>query len=285
MARDPIRKLTSIGRPLDPAYPTNRAVLIIMPIGGIVAGSLAGFRGAGLGDAAVAGLVGIAVAVGSWALARELAPDDQAAAFVAMALAYATLLVVGAPSILLLFTCLLLVRVVNRTSGLPARISDSLVVAGLTLATMHATRSLLFAALGALAFAFDATLRDPLRRQWIFAALCLAGAGLWAAWFGTGIDDLATLDGVVVGLVAAVSLVYAVLCLRTRRVESVGDVSGAPLTASRVRAGMFVGLLAAVQALASGLSGALDSSAVWATLTGVGIAGLRMKPRLRADRS
>ncbi len=284
MARDRIYRLSSIGRPLDPAYPTNRAVLLLMPIAGVVAAAVAGFRGAGLADVAVAGFVGIAVALGSWALARELAPDDQTAAFVAMAFAYATFLALGSPSILLLFACLLLVRLVNRTTGLPARISDSLVVAGLTLASLYATRSPLLGLVGALAFALDATLRDALRRQWIFAALCLAGAGLWAGWFGTGIDDLATPTGVTAWLVAAISLLYAVSYFRTRRVEAVGDVSGVTLAVSRVRAGMFIGLLVAVQAMTSGPTGTLEASAVWATLAAVGIAGLRMKPRLRAGR-
>jgi len=285
MTRNRIYNLTSIGRPLDPDYPTNRAVLIIMPIAGIVAGSFAGFRGAGITDAAIAGLVGIAVAVGSWALARELAPDDDAAAFVAMALAYVTYLAVGSPSILLLFTCLLVIRVVNRTSGLPARMADSFIVAALTLGTMYATRSPLLGAVAALAFAFDATLGDPLRRQWVFGALCLAGGILWAAWFGSGIGDLVTPTGVSAWLVAASSVLYAVSYFRTRRVEAVGDVSGVTLATSRVRAGMFIALLVAAQALTIGPTGTVDSSAVWATLAGVGIAGLRLKPRPRAGRS
>ena len=285
MATDRIYKATSIGRPLDPAYPTNRAVLLIVPFAGVVAATVAGLRGAGVADVAIAGLVGIAVAVGSWALARELAPDDDPAAFVAMTSAYATYLAVGSPSILLLFAALLLTRVVNRTSGLAARISDSLVVLGLTLGTMYATRSPLLGAVGALAFAFDAALRDPLRRQWIFAGLCLAGAGVCAAWYGNGIDDLAMPTGVSAWLVAASSVLYAKTYFRTRSVEAVGDVSGVTLAVSRVRAGMFIALLVAVQALTSGPTGTVDSSAVWATLAGVGIAGLRMKPRLRAGRS
>ncbi len=265
-------------------YPTNRAVLLITPLAGLVAAVLAGLRGAGLLDMAITSLVGIAVAFGSWALARELAPDDEPAAFVSMTFAFATFLVVGSPSLLLLFSCLLLVRIVNRTVGLPAHISDSFVVAGLTLATMYATRSPLLGSVAALAFALDAMLRDPLRRQWIFAALCLAGTGLWAARFGTGIDDLAKPAGVVLWLVAATSLIYAASYLRTGQVESVGDVTGVTLTLSRVRAGMLIGLLVAVQALASGPSGGSDSSAIWASLAGVGIAGLRMKPRLRTSK-
>jgi hypothetical protein len=285
MANDRIYRVTSIGRPLDPAYPSNRAVLLLMPLAAIIAAAVAGLRGAGLADVAIAGLVGIAVAFGSWALARELAPDDEPAAFLSMAFAFATFLAVGSPSLLLLFTCLFLVRVVNRTSGLAARISDSIIVAALTLWTMHATHSPLLGALGALAFVFDATLRDPLRRQWIFAGLCLTGAGLWVARFGTGLDDPTAPAGTELSLVGIVTIVYVASRMRTRTVESRGDVTGVTLSLARVRAGMLIGLLVAVQALAIGSAGLGVASAVWATLAGAGIAGLRMKPRLRAGRS
>lgn len=270
--------MTSIARPLDPAYPTNRAVLLIVPLAGLVAASVAAARGAALADLTIAGLVGLAVAFGSWALARELAPDDEAAAFVSMALAYATLLVVGSPSVLLLFACLLLVRTVNRSSGLAARVSDSVVVAALSVGTIYATRSPLLGAVAALAFALDATLRDPLRRQWIFVALCLAGAVSWSGWIGAGTIPLATSKPARASPLAAISLLYAISYLRKRRIEAVGDVTDVTLTLSRVRAGMLIGLLVAAQALASGSPGALDSSAVWATLAGVGLAGLRLKP-------
>ncbi|MGD2152794.1 MAG: hypothetical protein PVG79_05960 [Gemmatimonadales bacterium] len=285
MARHRIHTFTSIGRPLDPAYPTNMAVLIVAPLAGIVAGALAGFRGAGIADAAVAGLVGIAVAFGSWALARELAPDDEAAAFVSMVFAYTTFLLFGTPSLLLLFCCLFLVRVVNRTVGLPARVSDSIFVAAFTVGTMCATRSPLLGAVAALAFALDATLREPLRRQWTFAALCLAGAGLWVAAFGTGWPARTAPAGSQMLPIGIASVVFLLSYRRTRHVQSAGDATGAVLSSARVRAGMLIGLLVPSQALAIGTTGPELGSAVWATLAGVGIAGLRMKPRLRAGRS
>jgi hypothetical protein len=269
MASDRIYRITSIGRPLDPKYRTNRAVLLILPLAGAVASGLAAIRGVGFLEILIAGLVGVAVALGSWALARELAPDDNPAAFLAMAYAYAAFLALGPPSLLLLFTMLLLVRIVNRSSGLPARIGDSIVVCALTLWTAHVTQSPLLSLLGALAFGFDAALRDRLRRQWFFAGLCL-GAVLWAFVLGNGLIWL-RLWGPVTSYwpVAVIGAVYLFAYLRARSVASVGDASGTRLSPARVRAGMVIGLLVPAQSLAAGP--AELSSALWATLAGVGV--------------
>ena len=272
MASDRIYRITSLGRPLDPAYRTNRAVLLILPLAGAGATILAGVRGAGLLDAVVAGVVGVAVALGSWALARELAPDDNRAAFLSLALAYATLLWVGSPSLLLLFTALFLVRMINRSTGLPARLGDSIAVIGLTLWTVHATRSPLLAVVAALAFAFDAGLARPLLRQWFFAKLCLAGAAVWMFAVGSGLDELGLLDPGASYWPAAVTVVYGIAYFRTRTVTSLGDVSGERLSRARVRAGMAIGLLVPAVAAASGPVEL--SSAVWATLAGVGLSSV-----------
>jgi hypothetical protein len=269
MASDRIYRITSIGRPLDPAYRTNRAVLLLLPLAGAVASAVAAMRGAGFLEIFIAGLVGVAVALGSWALARELAPDDDPAAFLSMAYAYAAFLALGPPSLLLLFTGLLLVRIVNRSTGLPARIGDSVIVCALTLWTVHATQSPLLGLVGALAFGFDAVLPDRLRRQWFFAGLCL-GAGLWRFVLGSGLDDLTLLGlGTSYWLAAVIGVVYLVAYLRTRSVASVGDVTGTKLSVARVRAGMAIGLLVPVQAFVAGP--AVLSSALWATLAGVGV--------------
>ena len=128
---------------------------------------------------------------------------------------------------------------------------------------------------GALAFAFDAILRDGRRHQWVFAALCLAGTGVFGLQYGIGVGDPAPLPGLVVGLVAAISVLYGAMIPLTRRIDSSGDATGAPLSLSRVRGGMVIGLLAASQALILGPSGVKAASIVWATLAGVAVAGVR----------
>ncbi len=282
-----IYRITSIGRPLDPSYRTNRAVLLILPLAGLIGSAVAGARGADLIDALIAGLIGVAVAFGAWALARELAPDDDPAAFISLALAYASYLVLGPPSLFLLFTALLLTRIVNRSVGVPARPGDSIFVCALTLWTAYVTGSPLVALVGAIAFAFDAALPRPLRRQWWFVGLCLVGAVLWMVVRGYGADELTLhASGSYYWVVALITLLYAIAYFRTRRLSSVGDQSGVPLSLRRVRAGMVVGLLVPAQALMIG--DAKIAWALWATLAGVGVSSLLglapRRERLRGQR-
>lgn len=275
ISHDRIYKITSIGRPLDPSYATNKAVLLLMPVAGIAAVAAAFLRGASGPEIATAALAGVIVIFGAWALARELVPDDNLTAFVSMGLAFATLLVVDSPGLLFLFATLFLVRIVNRSVGLPARITDSIIVVLLIVLAIYSTHSPLFGIVGALAFTFDAIIRDGQRHQLVFAALCLAGSGIYGIQYGIGVDDPMPFPAGVMWLVVTVSVVYAATILLTRRIESLGDVTGAPLSLSRVRAGMVISLLAASQALILGASGVNIASMVWATLTGVAVGGVR----------
>ena len=101
MAYHRIYKYTSIGRPLEPAFPSNKAVLILMPLGavlGAIAAWMDGQSGVQLLQQAISFLL---IVFGAWALARELDPDDHTAAFISMAAAVFAALVVDAPGILL----------------------------------------------------------------------------------------------------------------------------------------------------------------------------------------
>ncbi len=268
-----IYRVTSIGRPLDPSYRTNLAVLVLMPVAALVAALAAAIRGDGFGAIAAQALVGPAAAFGAWALARELAPDDNPAAFVSMALAFAASLTVASPSLLLLFTTLGMVRIVNRTVGPPARLTDSLVVLGLILATAWIIRSPVLPVVGAVAFALDASLEDGTRRQLAFAMLALVGAAVALGVVDTATEShtLPVATGVLIGIV---SVGFGIAIARTRRVSSVADMTGQPLSVNRVRAGMFIALLVAVQAVLLGTEGLELSALVWATLAGVAIGGV-----------
>jgi len=92
MAQHGLYRFTSIGRPLDPRYPTNRAVQVLMPIAALVGGGVAWFGGVDAKGIAFAALGGLLVVFGCWALGRELAPDDNPGAFIGMAFAFAAFL-------------------------------------------------------------------------------------------------------------------------------------------------------------------------------------------------
>lgn len=118
-------------RPIDPSYPTNRAIAALtmaVIVGGIV---LQLIVGEGLTQGVSWGIsAGLTVFL-AWALGRELDPDHDLSAFVAAGLALIGLLLFDLPSLMALLWMLFFLRMVNRTTGLPARILDSLLILGL----------------------------------------------------------------------------------------------------------------------------------------------------------
>lgn len=278
MQTDPVQGITSIGRPLDRNVATNRAVLQLMPIAGIVAAMVALVRGSSLPQIVWWGIAGVLLVLGTWALTRELAPDDNAVAFVSAALGFLTLPLVMPLSLLVLFATMLLIRIVNRTAGLPARVTDSGAMTLVAFAVMYLTGNPGFGLVAAMAFVLDAVLSRPLRRQWIFAAVCLLGALVFFRL--SKVDALmpSPVHAGVILLLGAVSLAYVVTLLRTRNVESRGDVTGVRLAASRVRAGMFVALLVAWQAMLFEEQGLAHAVVVWSALGGVAVTAGVIRP-------
>ena len=265
--------ISSIGRPLDRRYATNRAVLIIMPAAGAIAGVVALLRGASALQVIGAIVAGAVAVFGVWALARELAPDNNAAAFVSMALGFAALTVVEPLAFLVLFATMFLVRVVNRTVGPPARLADSIAVSGLAVAVVYLASNPLFGSVAALAFALDASLRPRWRRHWVFAVLCLLAAGAQVAHHGVGLGASSG-PGVGVTLFLAITVLgFAVTIARTRVLDSVADMTGERLVVSRVQGGMLIALLVALQTLLLGQRWIGLASLVWAALAGVAATG------------
>ncbi len=273
MNHDRLYQITSIARPLEWKYPTNRAVILLLPVGALIM-AIAGYaQGHEPLQIAWSALTGAVVVFGSWALARELAPDDNAAAFISMFLAFATLRF-DIPSLLFLFTALFMVRMVNRSTGLPARYLDSFLVLGLTFWAAWEMETPGLCLVAALAFVLDGQLRDGQRHQWGFAFISIAGAIYVYDRFGMGGADPEAFSTLDTWLIASVTIVYVAIALLLHRVRSVGDATGLPLSTSRVRAAMFIGLLAASQALVHGAEGFERVSLVWATLAGVALGGI-----------
>jgi hypothetical protein len=161
---------SSLVRPLDPRYPTNRAVLIIIPIAGLLAAGVALVRVVSGGQLVLAALGGAGTAFASWALARELAPDDNPAAFVSMVLAYTTYLLVGHTSVMLLVLALMLVRTVNRSVGIPPQPLDYVSIAVLVAWVGYSSRDIVPWS--------DAFRGTPRWALWAIAAIALAYVGV-----------------------------------------------------------------------------------------------------------
>ena len=268
MSAHRIYRYTAIARPVDPRFATNKAVLLIVPMAALLAALLATFE---FGSAATPGAAALGAALaafGAWAVTRELAPDDNPAAFIAMALAVVAAVGFGPYSALPLFVALFLTRIVNRTTGTHARWTDSVLV---TVFVMWASVTLSDPLLGlaaCIAFFLDASLDRPARFQLLFGMVCLAGSMLLVVRYGVGMPALAELEGPLFWLGIAVLCAFLLVLFATSKLGSVGDASGQPLNTPRVRGGMFVaGLLAAQAPLLSGEAGV--NPLLWACLAGV----------------
>lgn len=249
MAYHRLHKYTSIGRPLEPAYRSNKAVLILMPLGavvGVISAWMDGQTGLGLLQQAIYFLL---VVFGSWALARELDPDDHTAAFISMAAGVLAALIVSAPGILIVFVTLLLVRIVNRSTGLVARMPDSVIVLLLVFLVIYATESPFFGIVAALAFILDGSLKEPLRHQWVFGLICFGATIVYMVDHDIGLTHLSAPDSLFGWLALLFLLIFALNTLLLKKVHSKGDSSGKTLDLGRVRGGMAVGLFAALQGI------------------------------------
>lgn len=262
---------TAIGRPLDPSWATNRAVLWLLPVLALLGAFLAWRDGLEGFDMIAAAFRTALLGFGAWAVARELAPDDQPAAFFAMAIALTTLINVPQPGLLLLFLALFLARVMNRSTGLALKPADAIMVLLLATLTSWSHASPMPLAVTALAFAWSAFLPEgPGWQKWAALAALLVSGLAWMN-FGPGLGSgtrLSTHGLLLPGVFAAG---FVITLLGTRELRSVGDLDGLPLSPRRVRAGMWVVLLLASANLAHGSPLAGKGVALWSVLGGVAL--------------
>jgi hypothetical protein len=249
LAYHKIYKYTSIGRPLEPEYRSNKAVLILMPLGAALGAVTAWMDGQTALEVLQQAIFFLLVVFGSWALARELDPDDHTAAFISMAAGVLAALLVDAPGLLIVFVTLPLVRIVNRSTGLVARMSDSVIVMLLVFLVIYATESPFFGLVAALAFILDGSLKEPLRHQWVFGLICLGATIVYMVDHDIGVTHLSAPDSLFEWLALLFLLIFALNTLLLKKVHSKGDSSGKTLDLSRVRGGMAVGLFAALQGI------------------------------------
>jgi hypothetical protein len=245
----PIYKFSSLARPLDPSWPSNKAVMILFPVLLLAGLCWTLLMGQGWQAALLNGLVFALAGFGSWALGRELLPDDHASAFVSMAMAFLACLSFYSPGLLVLFTSLGLVRMLSRSTGLAARSSDSVAILLLVIWSVYATQSPWFAAVAALAFVFDASLKNPQRKQLLFAALSLGTMVVYIVDHDVGWFSFHAPDSLLQWLSIAIVLLFVLNLFLLKKVHSRDDVNNKPLNPERVKAGMIVALLACLQGL------------------------------------
>lgn len=264
-----IHRLSAIARPVEPQYPTNLAILVLMGLALVGLAVTALVRQAAPVDAVLAGLVGALVVFTTWALTRDLAPDDDPAAFLALVPA-AAMVAVGATPLLLGPLCALgLVRVVDRSVGPAATLVDRVALVVLTFVVAREGYGYGVGVAAVLAFGLDALLPERHSQGWLFAALAAAATGMGMLIgepqpFGvTEPGPWALAAMVTAGLFVVVAITQPVP--RSSH-DTMPDV---PLRRSRVQGGMLVGLAAGLPSLLGGDAAVLEWGALWSACAGV----------------
>jgi hypothetical protein len=244
-----IYRYSSIGRPLKPGRTADKAVLLLMAAGAILGAVSAWMDGLSVSQLARQALTFTLIVYGSWALGRELDPDDPVAAFLCLTAAVIAAMVVDSPGLLIVFTTLGLARIVNRSSGLAARKSDSFIILLLVLVVMYSTDSPYYGVVAGIAFILDGSLKEPSRHQWVFGLICFGGTIVYMVDHDMGLGGLAAPDSLFAWLTLLFLVIFALNMLLLKSVKSKGDAKEKALDLNRVRGGMAVGLFAAVQGI------------------------------------
>lgn len=244
-------RYSALPRTFDLAQAGNRVVLAVTLVATVIGAGGALLQGLGMQAALVSLLVFPLAVFGSWSLARELLPDEGAAAYLSMGLALIACLAYPVPGLLALYATLGLVRIVNRSNGLEARPLDSVVIVLLVILTVYQSAHAWFAAVAALAFVLDATLKNPSRRQLLFAALCAGTMVVYIVDHDVAWLEFGPPHTLLQWLAIVACLLLALNMAMLKKVHSRAGFGGKRLSLERIRAGMVVGMLACLQGLDS----------------------------------
>jgi hypothetical protein len=262
--------ITVLGRSLDPRYPPNLAIgalSLVVGAAGVAANLLSG------GALREGVLWGIGAGFGvflTWALARELDPAHDLSAFAGTGLAIAALLAFDLPALVPIFWLLVVLRVVNRTVGPPARPVDTLAVLGLG-GWLTWQGNWIAGLVTALAFLLDGLLTNPLRYHLVLSGFAFAGTLVLSVIRGDIAMDSGPTMPVMISSVVTAGL-FLVVVGTSREVRAVGDATGEPLDARRVQAAQLLALLTALlYAWWEGATGVEALWPLWAAMVGVAL--------------
>jgi hypothetical protein len=262
---------TALGRtPIDPSYPTNRAIAALALVVAIVGTIKHLLSGAALVESAMWGIGAGLVPFLTWALGRELDPDHDLSAFMGAGLVLIAFLLPDMPSLLVILWLLLVLRIVNRSVGLPAKPLDSLGVLGLG-AWLTWQGYWMTGLMTAVAFLLDGLLSPPLRSSLFVSGLAFVTTVVLSVFHGGMAIESGPTTLVVVFSMAVAGLLLPVIAT-TRKVEAVGDATGEVLNPRRVQAAQVLALLTALLfAWWAGASGLITLLPLWAAMIGVGL--------------
>lgn len=260
-----MRSFTHIGRAVDVGERSNR--LMVWLSLGFAGGAL--LR---LGDATPRSAIPVALTVFlTWALTRELDPDRPSAALVAAAIGGSIVIVTGDTAVAALGLAMVATRIVVRTTGLPPKLSDVVVVGVVAIVAVSSPFTWAAATAVAVAIGIDVYLSDPAPSNHVWMAVAI-GVGIAAVAVVRDVfpdpwsppPPPTWVAGAVVGLI--------LLLAPTAPSSTLCDFTRAPIDPERLRWGR--GLAVGVLIAAILGSGTPAGASVFVVMVAAGVAAL-----------
>jgi len=268
-----ISSISSLARVVDPRYPTNFAILTIASLVG--AGYLIFNLNTGADLLSALGAAfSFAVSVFlTWALSREIDPEHELAAFAGLLLVIPGYLALGAPDLIMVLTILLLVRMLNQTTGLPPKLLDLLSI--LALASVLLVRGAwILGFFCSAAFILEAWLGELRKRYLLFSGLMAVLTLISIFIFRPLSPSIETTPAQIVFVISA-TLIFIPLIFNTRRIEVICDYQPEKLKPVRVQAGQVFAISSAILVwLIAGFSGIVDLLPLWSSFIGLSVGNL-----------
>lgn len=265
-----LKDVIGIGRVLDLNNLTNRAIAIITVLVGIVTGVIQLATNNDLIDSTVWAINAAGGVFLAWALSRELDPEHEYSAFVSAGLAIISLFLVNSPGLLALVWYLVIVRILNQTTGLRATVIDATIALGLAV-WLAFQFSWLYVPFAALVFFLNWLLQREDHRQLVFAGTSLIVTVVLGLAFQVPFGVLDPLGASAIPWLA-ITILFIPVIFASREVEVTSDYTGEPLNPRRLQAAQVVALLTAVLiTLFAGIDGALSLLPLWMAFLGVAV--------------
>lgn len=267
-AKMAVHRISSIGRPISFKYPTNRAIILIIA-SVFIFGTLVKLVA---GDSFTAGIVW-ALSAGAalfftWALARELDPDENASSFIATAFMFVALFFAGLPAILALFWILIVTRILNRITGLVPKPVD---LAGvISLAVVLSWQELWVYGLITIIALYANSWMDGEKKKGIILVVLVLSLLALSVFFGN--SSFTSVEISVIAIVTAGSLALLfipIMCIKTK-IKSLTDVTGKPVSANRMRlVRILVVVTGIIVTIIQGNTGFINFLPLWAAIGGI----------------
>jgi hypothetical protein len=274
-----MKQYTHMVRFLDPHYPTNLAIITWCAFVGTVILVFRLVSGVDILQAGMASVLAGLMLFVVWGFSREIDPQEQLSAFISVAFMTVALFIVeGQFNLLVLFYMLFISRIVNRSVGSPAKLSDSIALLLFT-GLVGFAASWIYAMMGVMAFFVDSVLPNRDRKHLLFAGL---SAGIMILGFvmqNNSVKPTLPTTEFILGIVVT-TLIFIPTILKSKYLTVTADITKEPLVPIRVQATQIIAVVFGYYvALWQGNAGILNFLPLWLTIAGVALFPL-LKPFL-----